>query len=171
MNAVDAIKTGFRKSLVFSGRASRSEFWWFFPIGLALPIAAGAQLSWRVVEIWGIWRLLVVMGFALPLLAASSRRLQDVGEEGHQAMFPFTPLIILWVGYMVLYGSVMLEGLMVGSGLFMILGLLALLILVPLHFIALLVSLWVASSVIGMMLVSSQPGPNKYGPNPNEVPS
>ena len=86
-------------------------------------------------------------------------------------MFPFTPLIILWVGYMVLYGSVMLEGLMVGSGLFMILGLLALLILVPLHFIALLVSLWVASSVIGMMLVSSQPGPNKYGPNPNEVPS
>ena len=30
MGPVDAIKTGFRKAFVFSGRASRSEFWFFY---------------------------------------------------------------------------------------------------------------------------------------------
>jgi uncharacterized membrane protein YhaH (DUF805 family) len=86
-----------------SGRATRSELWWFFPLGLAVPFLVASQLNWRSFEIMGIWRILVVMIAAQPLTSAMSRRLHDVGEDGQQAYYPYMPLIMLWIGYIVIF--------------------------------------------------------------------
>ena len=159
-----AIIAGVRNSMRFSGRTTRSDFWWFAPVAIVPPIVAVQQIDWSQVEIWGIWRLLVVMCCALPLLSAASRRLQDTGEDGHQAIYPFMPFIVLWFGYQ----TVIWIGPILGPAVFFV-WFLALIILVPLHIIAFIGSLIIASSVLGMMLVPSQPGRKRFGANPFEV--
>lgn len=70
MTPVDSIRTCFQKYLDFSGRASRSEFWWFF---------LGAFIAQWVVGLFvpGIIFLVLV----LPFLAVSARRLHDTGRS------------------------------------------------------------------------------------------
>ena len=41
MDLQTSIKTCFNKYAIFSGRASRSEFWWFFLFGILGGIIAG----------------------------------------------------------------------------------------------------------------------------------
>ena len=120
-------------------------------------------------DIWGIWRVVVLIFLSIPLLSATSRRLQDMGEPGNEAIYPFLPFIMLWVGYQaalwLVFGSVSLG--LVGIGLFI--GWIGLVLFIPLYLVAIFVSLSFAASIIGKMLVSSSPGPNRYGPNPLEV--
>ena len=103
---------------------------------------------------------------SVPLMAAMSRRLQDTGEPGHQAIYPFMPFVLLWTGYQFFYWfSIGTAFLIIGA----LIGWLALLLLVPLYLLSFVVAIFMTASIIGMMLVSSQPGPNRYGPNPLEV--
>lgn len=168
MRLAQAIKTGFLRSFQFSGRASRSEFWWFAPIAFLPGLIMGMRLDWLALDFWGVWRLLLLMLISLPLLAGMSRRLQDTGEPGHQAAYPFVPLALLWVGYqMIFWFSLFTAPFIIG----LLVGWFALILLMPLYIFSLFASAFTAASVIGMMLVASQPGPNRYGPNPTEVQS
>lgn len=70
-----------QKYASFEGRASRSEYWWFF---LAFFIGAVVtQLVW--------WLLYLVYALALlcPMLAVGFRRLQDTGRPGWYIAIPF----------------------------------------------------------------------------------
>jgi len=97
MRLVEAITTCFRKSFRFSGRASRSEFWWFTSACIALYWA----LSRAQAELWGwtlkngpstsIFTSAFALVIALPLLAAAVRRIQDVGL--HPVLI-FIPLLM-----------------------------------------------------------------------------
>ncbi|NOC46228.1 DUF805 domain-containing protein [Ruegeria sp. HKCCD7559] len=162
MVPMQAISTGFRKTFVCSGRATRSEFWWFAPVALVLPIVTATQLKWQKAETWGIWQLFVVMVACVPLLSAMSRRLQDTGEEGRQAFYPFMPLIILWLGYQVTYwlGLVLLAG--SGFGI-LFLGLFVIVLITAALLIGFITSALVAANVLGMMLVASDPQSNRFG--------
>lgn len=81
-----SIKTCFSKYVTFSGRASRSEFWWFalfFFIVFWIPF----------VQFLGI--LLI-----LPSLAVGARRMHDIGKSGWFAilwLIPFVNLIFLYL--------------------------------------------------------------------------
>lgn len=168
MGPAQAIKTGFAKSFQFSGRATRSEFWWFAPVGLLPPLFVANQLAWDRFEFFGIWRVVLLILISMPLLAAGSRRLQDAGEEGHQILLPFMPPILLWLGYQALYWFSLGTAVF---GLGLVIGFLALLILIPAYLFALLASFMLLGPVVGMLLVPSEPTSNEYGPNPHEVPS
>ncbi len=168
MGPAQAIRTGFAKSFQFSGRASRPEFWWFAPFGFAPPLIGGLQMSWFNMDFWGIWRVAVLALLSLPLLAAMSRRLQDVGEPGHDALYPFMPFIMLWIGYQVTYWFIFGAAPLLG-GIALAFGWIALVLFIPLYLFAIVVSLNLAATVIGTMIISSMPGPNGYGPNPFEV--
>jgi uncharacterized membrane protein YhaH (DUF805 family) len=74
MSFVDAIKSGFRNYAKFRGRASRSEYWWFF-LFTVLAQTVGSAIDESLGNIAG----LVVF---LPGLALHVRRIHDTGRSG-----------------------------------------------------------------------------------------
>ena len=91
---MEAIRTCFNKYAEASGRASRSEFWWFFLLCAIIDIAltvADDSLHTSIFR-YGTY------GFLLPLLTAQIRRLHDINRSGwwtllNISFFPVT----LWV--------------------------------------------------------------------------
>jgi uncharacterized membrane protein YhaH (DUF805 family) len=73
----------------FSGRASRSEFWWFFLFQILALIVSGMLGD----VAYSILALLLL----LPALAVGTRRLHDVGRSGWWQL-----LTITGIGYLVL---------------------------------------------------------------------
>ncbi len=67
------------KYMDFSGRASRSEFWWFL---LAYFIGA------LVVSLFPLLPLIYALGMFLPLLAVGFRRMHDTGHPGWYFLIP-----------------------------------------------------------------------------------
>ena len=79
----DAVQTGLRGFANFSGTATRFEFWWF--LGFVLLVTAVATLLHaRIAQIAAVILL-------LPLLAASTRRLNEVGHSPWWQLFWFVP--------------------------------------------------------------------------------
>ena len=79
-----AILTCFTKYADFNGRASRSEFWWFF-LFVVLVDSACVYIS----ETLGAIFLIAVL---LPLLAVGTRRLRDCGKSGWWQLFLLVPV-------------------------------------------------------------------------------
>lgn len=83
MTFLESVNTCFDKYSTLSGKASRSEFWWFtlfvwatlFLIVLALPCLFAPSTVTLVVCFW-------VLISIIPLVAVSVRRLHDIGKSG-----------------------------------------------------------------------------------------
>ena len=94
-----SISTCFSKYADFSGRASRSEYWWFYLFCLILNW--GASIVDAVGGSGGFLSIAVILVTFLPQLAASARRLHDTGRSGWVYLLAFTcigasPVIIWW---------------------------------------------------------------------------
>jgi uncharacterized membrane protein YhaH (DUF805 family) len=88
-----AIATCFRKYAVFSGRASRSEYWFFmlFQLLLLIGLMIVDGLAFRgsaAVFTTLAWLILLLPGFAVTV-----RRLHDIDMSGWWILIPFVPLI------------------------------------------------------------------------------
>lgn len=81
----ESIQTCFRKYADFTGRASRSEYWWFALFIVLVGIAA-EQLNDTASR-------LVILAVVLPLTAVSARRLHDTGRSGWWQLAALIPLI------------------------------------------------------------------------------
>lgn len=89
-----------KKYVVFSGRASRKEFWMFTLIDILVLVllsvieqAAGLEVSGS-----GILTALYTLGTFLPRLAVMIRRLHDIGSSGWSylmILIPFIGVVIL----------------------------------------------------------------------------
>ncbi len=78
-----AIQTCMGKYATFSGRASRSEFWWFYLF--TIIVAWGGSVAFALTladEEAEIMNIIIGLVFTLPIVAAGSRRLHDVGKSG-----------------------------------------------------------------------------------------
>ncbi|MFM8279926.1 MAG: DUF805 domain-containing protein [Candidatus Limnocylindrus sp.] len=82
----------------FSGRASRSEYWWFFLFTLL------AQSAATVVDVAigvDLFANLLTIAFFIPNLALIARRLHDVGRSGWWFLIVFTIigafLLLYWL--------------------------------------------------------------------------
>jgi uncharacterized membrane protein YhaH (DUF805 family) len=142
----DAIRTCFSKYATFSGRASRSEYWFFMLFSVIAPFAgslidnaAGADIVASLIE-------LVLF---LPGLAVFVRRLHDIDRTGWWVLLPLVPVI----------GGLMMLGLyaagVAGGSWFWPL----------IHWIVL------CGMVSGIVLLvwsckRGTPDPNRYGPDP-----
>jgi uncharacterized membrane protein YhaH (DUF805 family) len=89
MNFGQSITSCFSQYATFSGRASRSEFWWFFLFQILVSVAAGMVSE----KLSG----LVSLGLLLPALAVGARRLHDIGRSGWWQL-----LLITVIGLLVL---------------------------------------------------------------------
>ena len=102
MNPLTAIKICIHKIFIFSGRASRPEYWWYFLFGVILQ----AALSLFIIKIFDYdennYKVVthsVIVVFWLSMLSARIRRLRDAGYFWSNIFFSFVPI----VGDIVLY--------------------------------------------------------------------
>ena len=89
MDFVQAIKSCLGQYATFSGRASRSEYWWFFLFQVLVMVAT--SMLGDVIN--GIASLAVL----LPALAVGARRLHDIGRTGWWQL-----LLLSGIGFLVL---------------------------------------------------------------------
>lgn len=85
MTFVESIQTCFSKYADFSGRASRSEYWWWVLFVFLATMAAGIVSD----KLSALFSLAVM----LPGLAVGARRLHDIDKSGWLQLLYFIPLI------------------------------------------------------------------------------
>ena len=100
MGFTEAVQTCFSKYATFSGRARRSEYWYFF---LCYTILTGI-LSFlaRNSTVLGYVSGVIEIALFIPMLAVSVRRLHDIGKSGWFyliGLIPLVGLIIMIVWY------------------------------------------------------------------------
>ena len=101
---MDAISTCFNKYVTFSGRASRSEYWFFFLFMLIVEIVAAIvdAIVFGIDSDSSFFAPLAYLVLFLPGFAAQFRRLHDTGRSGWwTGIFwlglPVWGLILLWM--------------------------------------------------------------------------
>lgn len=93
-----AIASFFRNYAAFSGRASRSEFWW--PVLMTICVSLILVTIDRSGVMDSLWSLAVL----LPMLAVSARRLHDINRSGWlQLLSLLTPIGL--IGVLVWYAT------------------------------------------------------------------
>lgn len=119
-----AIRRFFASYVRFTGRASRSEFWWsflfcgllrvlpFFALGIfaiateELPSSAmSSQAEEAVAALGGLTIIVVYLGLLLPQLAVAARRLHD----GNYSALLLLLILIPWIGTIVIGVFMLLE--------------------------------------------------------------
>ena len=85
---IESVKGTLSKYAVFSGKATRKEYWTFYLFYLVLNFAAGFVGSSLVEN-------LVTLGLITPLVACGARRMHDVGKSGWFQLIPFYNLYLL----------------------------------------------------------------------------
>ena len=114
MGPIQSITTCLRKALDFSGKASLSEFWWFygfFMLGSFLTftlrdIEIPYLSAWATDPAASAPTLLFTAVFLLPLMSVGARRFRDTGAPPF--FFPLLVLIIIsieWQGNGPNFGS------------------------------------------------------------------
>lgn len=98
MNFGEAIKSGFGNYVTFSGRAPRSEFWYWI-LFATLVIAAGGVIDEALLPNSpnGLIAPLLALALLLPGLAVSVRRLHDVNRTGWWLLIYFTVIGIIFL--------------------------------------------------------------------------
>jgi uncharacterized membrane protein YhaH (DUF805 family) len=98
----EAIKVCFNKYADFTGRASRSENWWFVLFSsLMNSVASFIDYSiafdyynsyWEYISFgeWGVFEIIQTIAIFLPSLAVAVRRLHDVNRNGWNFLWAFT---------------------------------------------------------------------------------
>lgn len=104
---VDAIKRAYKKYATFSGRASRSEYWWFalyltivyLVLGTATAVAGiatspdGGDTPGALAALPGIPMILLLLASIVPGIALSVRRLHDAGYSGWLYLINLVPYL------------------------------------------------------------------------------
>jgi uncharacterized membrane protein YhaH (DUF805 family) len=104
MNFSQAVSSGFRNYANFSGRAARSEYWYFALFVVIAVIVAqilDLYLFPAYVLFAGIGPLYVLTALALllPSLAVAVRRLHDIDRTGWWVLLYLTLIGTLWLIY------------------------------------------------------------------------
>lgn len=121
MSFAEAVRKCLKNYAMFDGRATRSEFWWFYlfvvivsaigyvPFLVFTLIAAGASdgsagatLFLVLAIIWVIVWIVAYLALIVPLLAVGCRRLHDRGQTGWWQLLMLVPcgsivLLVFWV--------------------------------------------------------------------------
>ena len=97
MNFGDAVRNGFNNYATFSGRAARSEFWYWTLFSFIVNICAAVIDSGLGIDVIG---LVAALGLFLPGIAVAARRLHDIDRTGWWLLIAFTGigiiLLIIW---------------------------------------------------------------------------
>ena len=96
MTFQEAIRSGLSKYITWQGRASRSEFWFFylfFLIALVVASIIDGILGTKTESGVGYLYILVVLGLFLPTISVVVRRLHDTDRSGWWYWIGLIPLV------------------------------------------------------------------------------
>ena len=161
MNMVDAVKSVLSQYFGFSGRARRSEYWyWILATFLVAVVIAIIELALGISnEGSGPISTIFSLATFFPGLAVTFRRLHDTGRSGWWVGAFYLAIIffVIVAVAMVLGGSVSESNTsaLAGLGMFSIIFIIGILV----YCVVLLV----------FLCQDSVTGPNKYGPNPKNA--
>ena len=95
MTFFEAVAKCYRKYFVFKGRASRAEYWWCFAAAFlfAWPLRLAETEEGNWFAILSFIYFILTLPVAMPLLAAWTRRMHDVGKSGWSWLFIFIPAV------------------------------------------------------------------------------
>jgi len=107
MSFMDATKSCFQQYVGFSGRASRSEYWFFYlsfilvVIGMTVLTVVSAFVLDALSGLMGMLTMVAYFAFILPFISVSVRRLHDLGKTGWMFLVVFIPfvggiLLLVW---------------------------------------------------------------------------
>jgi uncharacterized membrane protein YhaH (DUF805 family) len=99
MNMQEAVRSVLSQYASFSGRARRSEYWFFYLAVVIVSVVASILDLIIGVQILG-W--IVAAATIVPSISASARRLHDVGRSGWWQLIGIIPIIgwillIVWL--------------------------------------------------------------------------
>lgn len=158
----EAIKICFQKFFDFTGRARRSEYWWFvlFQVLVSIPCAFLDGILEAAVGFSFVNSVASLVLF-FPSMTVSFRRLHDIGRSG---WWIGVSIILVLIGLLALVASVSFSGVdwtddtAVGSALFSA--------KLPLVWLPIIASIILCIIVFIFSLLDSEKGENKYGPSP-----
>lgn len=99
MDFMQAVQKCLNNYANFSGRARRSEFWFFVLFQLACQVVA------NIIDLalgLGILSLIVSLGLLVPAIAVGVRRLHDIGKVGWWILIGLVPLVG-WIILIIFY--------------------------------------------------------------------
>ena len=111
MNFFEAIKTCFKKYATFSGRASRSEFWYFqlfiVIFFFTYPVLLFTIVPNELIEsIGGFIFIIAYIAILIPTYAVACRRLHDINRSGWWTIpIMITSMIIVGTIWFIIWGS------------------------------------------------------------------
>ena len=97
MNFPQSVSTCFKKYLDFKGRASRSEFWYFFLFYILACFLGGFVIGFLVSPSSEFFYVLVIIffvGLFIPTLSVTVRRFHDFGVSGWMYCAFIVPFVI-----------------------------------------------------------------------------
>lgn len=158
MNMIEAVKSVLTQYVGFSGRARRSEYWFWIlaTIIVGIIVAIIEAVMGIGTDASGPISNILNLAIFLPGLAVTFRRLHDTGRSGwwiggfYLAIIVFG--LIIGLSFAGLYGAGGDSSFGAGIGTMAIIGVLGVLIY--------------SIVIIVFMCQDSQAGPNEYGPNP-----
>lgn len=155
---VASVQSVFAQYASFKGRATRSEYWWFYLFTIIVSFALSFVLEiMRVPEATVLTiNILYSLALLLPSMAVGVRRLHDIGRSGYWLLIPMSAYIILPICGAALYFSMMTTGSIASPLSMALLGLILTYCLALIGF-CIFFLVW--------LLTDSQLGANKYGPS------
>lgn len=144
----DAVKVCFTKYATFSGRATRSEFWYFqlflLLVNIALNIMSLVSPGFFMVisVLWGF-------GVMIPALAVAVRRLHDVGKSGWYVLLSFAGSVLMGIAFSMWVGAALSDSGGGGLGFF--------------GFVMFMAGIGLFVWQIVLYCTRGTPGPNQYG--------
>ena len=93
MSFSEAIKTCFSKYATFSGRATRSEYWYFFLFNFLVSFVLSFLGNFSSIKLFEVLGYLFMLATFIPTLAVAWRRLHDIGRSGAWWFILLIPLI------------------------------------------------------------------------------
>jgi uncharacterized membrane protein YhaH (DUF805 family) len=108
MSFAEAVKSGFANYANFTGRSSRSAYWWwvlfvflveFIPyFGLLSSTPAAGEDASGTYVFWAVLVGVIWLALILPWLSAAVRRLHDTGRSGWWYFISLVPCIgFIWL--------------------------------------------------------------------------
>ena len=156
MSPAEAISSVFRNYVTFSGRAPRSEYWWFTLFSVV------SQIVLNFIPFFG-W--IYTLALVLPTLAVTARRLHDTNRTGWWVLAYVVPALTFAALAIVLAAAFGLSGGDLSfadeaewEAIAIFLGIL--------FVIGAIVSLVLGIVLLVFLILPGTQGPNRYGPDP-----
>jgi uncharacterized membrane protein YhaH (DUF805 family) len=93
MTFTTAVRTCLEKYATFSGRARRSEYWWFQAFLMLVAFVGVALVFLLRSEVPGYLLLVVMVGLVVPAISVTVRRLHDTGRSGWWYLISLVPYV------------------------------------------------------------------------------